>query len=55
VCLTGIRVHLIRRMDEVFRLILANVRTPHEREGDLTAQIGSNRTGERRLRHIIQR
>ncbi len=30
-------------------LILANVRTPREREGDLTAQIASNRTGERRL------
>jgi N-methylhydantoinase B len=28
-----------RRIDEVFRLILANVRTPTEREGDITAQI----------------
>jgi N-methylhydantoinase B len=39
----------------VFRLILANVRTPREREGDLTAQIASNRTGERRLLHIVDR
>lgn len=34
---------------DVLQLILTNVRTPVEREGDLTAQIASNRTGERRL------
>jgi N-methylhydantoinase B len=44
-----------RRVDEVFRLVLANVRTPREREGDLTAQVASNRTGERRLLQIIGR
>jgi len=44
-----------KRSEEVFRLLLANVRTPREREGDLTAQIASNRTGERRLQHIIGR
>lgn len=44
-----------RRSPEVFRLILANVRTPGEREGDLTAQIAANRTGERRLLEIIGR
>jgi N-methylhydantoinase B len=44
-----------KRAEEVFRLILANVRTPREREGDLTAQIASNRTGERRLLHILER
>ena len=27
----------------VLDLVLANVRTPHERTGDLTAQIASNR------------
>ncbi len=43
------------RVDEVFRLLLANVRTPREREGDITAQVASNRTGERRLLHIISR
>lgn len=37
----------------VMRLILANVRTPVEREGDLTAQLAANRTGERRLREMI--
>ena len=36
-------------VEDVMALILANVRTPVEREGDLTAQIASNRTGERRL------
>lgn len=51
----GIRippVKLVRRGDvvrDVMDLILLNVRTPVEREGDLTAQIASNRTGERRL------
>jgi N-methylhydantoinase B len=44
-----------RRVEEVFRLLLANVRTPREREGDITAQIASNRTGERRLLHIVER
>jgi N-methylhydantoinase B/oxoprolinase/acetone carboxylase alpha subunit len=51
----GIRIPPVRlvRCGEVVRdvmdLILLNVRTPVEREGDLTAQIASNRTGERRL------
>jgi N-methylhydantoinase B len=44
-----------RRVDAVFRLLLANVRTPTEREGDITAQIASNRTGERRLLQIVGR
>ncbi len=54
----GIRIPpitLVRRdevMNDVMSLILANVRTPTEREGDLTAQIASNRTGARRLRGI---
>jgi N-methylhydantoinase B/oxoprolinase/acetone carboxylase alpha subunit len=34
---------------DVLALILANVRTPDEREGDLTAQIAANRVAERRL------
>ncbi|MGQ4808765.1 Acetophenone carboxylase delta subunit [Candidatus Entotheonellaceae bacterium PAL068K] len=40
---------------DLLQLILANVRTPHEREGDLTAQIAANRTGERRLREVVQK
>jgi N-methylhydantoinase B/oxoprolinase/acetone carboxylase alpha subunit len=38
---------------DVMALILANVRTPDEREGDLTAQIAANRVGEARLREIV--
>ncbi len=34
---------------DVLALLLANVRTPREREGDLTAQIAACRLGERRL------
>ncbi len=44
-----------QRAEDVFRLLLANVRTPREREGDLTAQIAANKTGERRLRQIAAR
>jgi N-methylhydantoinase B/oxoprolinase/acetone carboxylase alpha subunit len=51
----GIRippVRIVRRgevVKDIMEMVLANVRTPVEREGDLTAQIASNRTGERRL------
>ena len=38
---------------EMLDLILLNVRTPREREGDLVAQIGSCRVGERRIREIV--
>src|SRR5438067_1780197 len=34
------------------QIVLANVRTPEEREGDLLAQVMSNRRGEDRLREI---
>jgi N-methylhydantoinase B/oxoprolinase/acetone carboxylase alpha subunit len=40
---------------DLLALILANVRTPQEREGDLSAQIASNHVGERRLREIVTR
>jgi N-methylhydantoinase B len=38
---------------DVLALILGNVRTPREREGDLTAQIAACRIGERRLAEIV--
>src|SRR5258708_33300301 len=38
-----------RMVRDVMSIILANVRTPREREGDLTAQIAACRIGERRL------
>ena len=39
---------------DLLALILANVRTPLEREGDLTAQIAANRVGELRLLALAQ-
>ena len=38
-----------RVVRDVLAMLLANVRTPREREGDLTAQIAACRIGERRL------
>ena len=38
---------------EIMRLLLANVRTPHEREGDFAAQVMANATGVRRLCELI--
>jgi N-methylhydantoinase B len=43
------------RVHDVWRIILANVRTPAEREGDLAAQIAALVTGERRLLDIAAR
>lgn len=40
---------------DIFDLLLANVRTPQEREGDLEAQLGANETGRRRLLEIVAR
>jgi N-methylhydantoinase B len=40
---------------DVMALLLANVRTPDERQGDLAAQIAACRTGERRLHEIVQK
>jgi N-methylhydantoinase B len=57
----GIRIPPIRivrggKIDqEVLSLILHNVRTPVEREGDLVAQIGACKLGERRLLEVLQK
>ena len=57
----GIRIPPIRivrggKIDqEVLSLILHNVRTPVEREGDLVAQIGACKVGERRLHEVVQK
>jgi N-methylhydantoinase B/oxoprolinase/acetone carboxylase alpha subunit len=51
-------VRLVKRgeMDrEILALILANVRTPQEREGDLAAQIAANRVGEERILRMVER
>jgi N-methylhydantoinase B len=57
----GIRIppiHIVRSgtiQADVLRLILLNVRTPTEREGDLAAQMGACRIGEQRLLQLCER
>jgi N-methylhydantoinase B len=57
----GIRIPPVRivrggKLDrEMLDLILLNVRTPKEREGDLESQIGACRVGEQRIQHLAQR
>ena len=57
----GIRIppiHIVRSgtiQTDVLKLILLNVRTPVEREGDLAAQIGACRIGEQRLLQLCER
>ena len=56
----GLRIPPIRLMqdgnivEDVFDLILLNVRVPEERRGDYLAQMASNRLGERRLHELFQ-
>ena len=38
---------------EMLAMVLLNVRTPQEREGDLAAQIGACRVGEQRLLELV--
>ena len=40
---------------DVMALLLANVRTPDEREGDIAAQIAANRVAEHRLLDVVER
>ena len=42
-------------LEDPLALILANVRTPEVRRGDLRAQIAANRLGERRVGELIER
>jgi N-methylhydantoinase B/oxoprolinase/acetone carboxylase alpha subunit len=44
-----------RMVRDVLALLLANVRTPDEREGDLTAQLAANRVAADRLRSAVDR
>jgi len=56
----GIRIpptHIVRSgvvQAEVLRIVLLNVRTPAEREGDLAAQMGACRIGEQRLLQLSE-
>ena len=40
--------------EDVFNLLLGNTRVREEREGDLTAQISSNRVGARRMEEAYE-
>lgn len=40
--------------EEILRLILANVRTPEERRGDLNAQVAALRIGQRRIQELAE-
>ena len=44
-----------RLQKEILEVLLANVRTPNEREGDLTAQLAAIKMGQRRLPEIVAR
>ena len=44
-----------RRNEDVFNLILSNVRTPDERRGDLLAQVAANDVGRLRLAEAVER
>ena len=57
----GLRIPPIRIVQEdkilqdVFDLVLLNVRVPSERRGDYTAQIAANRLGNRRLKELFKK
>src|SRR6202035_1083039 len=57
----GLRIPPVKIMEksriarDVMAILLANVRTPREREGDLTAQIAACRIGERRLMALAEK
>ena len=57
----GLRIPPVRlvsagvRNDDIWRLLLANVRTPRERAGDLAAQLGCLAVGEKRLHELVAR
>jgi N-methylhydantoinase B len=44
-----------RIVDDVFALILAQIRSKHETAGDLRAQVAANNTGVRRLQALVDR
>src|SRR3954454_7220237 len=44
-----------RIVDDVFRLLLAQIRSKHETAGDLRAQVAANTTGIRRLSALAER
>lgn len=57
----GIRIPPVKIVEEgtinrsILQMILHNVRTPEEREGDLLAQMGACRVGEQRLQGLLEK
>ena len=51
----GIVVPPVRLDNEVLRVLLANMRNPEERRGDLAAQVAAHRLAERRLQELVGR
>src|SRR3954464_15582438 len=57
----GIRIPPVKLMSagkidtQILNILLANVRTPREREGDLTAQLGACRIGIARMKELVLR
>jgi N-methylhydantoinase B len=44
-----------RIVDDVFRLVLAQIRSKHETAGDFRAQVAANSTGARRVQALVER
>ena len=51
----GVIVPPVRLGDEVLTLLLANMRNPDERRGDLRAQVAAHQLAERRLGELVER
>jgi N-methylhydantoinase B len=51
----GVIIPPVRLDDEILRVLLANVRTPEIRRGDLAAQVAANRLAEDRLADLVDR
>jgi len=51
----GVVIPPVRVTDEVLTLLYANMRNPHERRGDLRAQLAAHRLAERRLAELCER
>jgi N-methylhydantoinase B len=49
----GVILPPVRLDDEILRVLLANVRTPEIRRGDLAAQVAANRLAEERLSELV--
>jgi N-methylhydantoinase B len=51
----GVVIPPVRLDDELVRVLLANMRNPEERRGDLAAQVAAQRLAERRLQELVAR